>query len=212
VKYNDPSGNTPALIPLVVGVAMAAITVYSIYSFAQDTIAWNKYEMSTEKWVANSALNVPIGVGGVARTFYKGGKYLKTVNQASKGKSLLKVGSACGKSLYATGEATAEFVATEGILITGSQIVSHLDTSVDSTIQENTASGTRVGNALNWGGNTIAEAYDYTSNTASDFYIYAGNAVSETYDYASNTASETYGYASNTASTVINTVKKMFSE
>ncbi|WP_321428564.1 RHS repeat-associated core domain-containing protein [uncultured Methanolobus sp.] len=202
VKYTDPSGHTPAIIPLAVGVGMAAITAYSIISFAQDTIAWNKYEMSTEKWIANSALNVPIGVGGIGRTLYKGGKYLKTVNQASKGKGLLKVGSACGKSLFATGEATAEFIATEGVLFTGSQIVSHLDTSVDSTIQENTASGTRVGNALNWGGNTVAEAYDYTSNTASSVYDYTDNAASETYNYASSTASNVYGYASNTASDV----------
>ena len=212
VKYTDPSGHIPALIPLAVGVVMAAITVHSIYSFAQDTIAWNKYEMSNEKWISNSALNVPIGAGGVARTLYKGGKYLKTVNQASKGKSLLAVGSTCGKSLFATGEATAEFIATEGILFTGSQIVSHLDTSVDSTIQENTASGTRVGNALNWGGNNVAEAYDYTSNTASDVYTYTGNTASETYDYASNTASEAYDYASNTASTVTNAMKRLFSK
>jgi RHS repeat-associated protein len=206
VKYTDPSGHTPALIPLAVGVGMAAITVYSIYSFVQDTIAWNKYEMSTKKWIANSALNIPIGAGGVTRALYKGGKYLKTVNQASKGKGLLAVGSACGKNLFATGEATAEFIATEGILFTGSQIVSHLDTSVDFTIEENTASGTRLGDTSSSIKTSVSSVASSAKTSISSVTSSAKTSISSVTSSAKTSISSAASSAKAAATKIINSL------
>ena len=223
VKYTDPTGNV-AWVPALIGVGLAGVTIWSYYDFTQDLIAWNQRDpsVSTNKLMANAFLTLPITGGGVVKVAGKASKYRKlanTVKTETKSKGLIGGGEAVVNGMAMTVDDIAFFIATDGVLGVGSYAVNQIDTSVDSTIVENTNEGTRLGDALSKGRSTTSgvslkirktttDVSDKIESTKSEISKYVSN--SKVYTTAKETKNKVSTYVSGVTTKVVNKIRNFF--
>jgi len=223
VKYTDPTGHLAWPAALVGGV-FAAVSIWFYYDFTQDLIAWNQRDpsVSTNKLMANAFLTLPLSSGGIVKVANKAIKHRNLLRIAGKEigeqgfKGALK---AYGKGLSPTNTDIAKLIAVDGPFVAGSFIVNQVDTSVDSTIVENTNEGTRLGDAVSKGRSTTSgvslkiretttDISDKIESTKSEVSKYVSN--SKVYTTAKETKNKVSTYVSGVTTKVVNKIRNFF--
>jgi len=221
VRYTDPTGNI-AWVPAIVGAGLVVVTVWSYYEFSQDLMAWNQCELSTNKLIVSAAFTLPITGGGIARAGGKAYKHRKLVDRAiqmSRSKGPSEGLHVYTKGMTPTASDIGITIMTNGPLAAGSFIVNHVDTSVDSTIVENTNEGTRLGDMLSKGRSTTSgvslkirdtktDISDKIESTKSEISKYVSN--SKVYTTAKETKNKVSTYVSGVTTKVVNKIRNFF--
>jgi RHS repeat-associated protein len=198
VKYTDPSGHI-AFIPLIIGAGMIGLTVMGGISFIEDTKAWNNYEMGTGEWIARSALNLAPGVGGISLKLYRGKALMQSVSKGYKAGKAPGAATVFLKSIPATFDDVAAFIATEGPLQAGKYAVDNIGSGIGATIEENTVGGTRLGDTSS---STKTSISSVTSSAKTSISSVTSSAKTSISSVASSVSSLVSSAASSTKTSI----------
>ncbi|WP_407355727.1 RHS repeat-associated core domain-containing protein [Methanolobus sp. WCC5] len=198
VKHTDPSGHIPQLAALVGGLILVA-RVMSVTSIVSDIKAWNNYEISTEKLIANSAFNGLGCIGGGSLKIFGGTTYIQGLSKVYQKDKQMGVAVAIVKGIPATFDDVAVFIAKDGPLALGKYAVDNIGSGIGATIEENTAGRTRLGD-------TSSSIKASVSNAASSTKTSVSNAASSTKTSVSNAASSTKTSISSATSNISSSI------
>ncbi|AFV25282.1 hypothetical protein Mpsy_3083 [Methanolobus psychrophilus R15] len=176
----------------------------SVISIVSDIKAWNNYEISTEELITNSAFNGIGCIGGGSLKIFGGTKYIQGLSKAYQENKRFGVAAAIGKSIPATFDDVAVFIAKDGPLALGKYAVDNIGSGIGATIEENTAGGTRLGD-------TSSSIKASVSNAASSTKTSISNAASSTKTSISSATSSISSSISSAASSVSSSVSSAVS-